>query len=68
MGLHKKNLTIEDEIQKLEKKKLMNEASDKLTFMLGMTPQVDHADKVLKYERSLQKRSKIKKIVLIFLC
>lgn len=49
------NLIIENEIQKLEKKKLMNEASDKLTFMLGMTPQVDNADKVLKYERSLQK-------------
>ncbi len=49
------NLNLKDEIQKLEMKKLMNEASDKLTFMLGMTPQEDNAEKVLKYERSLQK-------------
>lgn len=51
----KLNLKLEDEIQELEKKKQINEASDKLTFMLGMTPQTDNADKVLKYERSLQK-------------
>lgn len=51
----KQNLNLKDEIQKLEMKKLMNEASDKHTFMLGMTPQEDNAEKVLKYERSLQK-------------
>lgn len=51
----KQNLNLEHEIQDLENKKFMNEASDKLTFMLGITPQADSADKVLKYERSLQK-------------
>jgi len=46
---------LEEEIQKLNKQKLMNEASNKLTYMLGMTPSMDNADKILKYERSLQK-------------
>ncbi|MFI5342769.1 MAG: hypothetical protein ACHQUC_00955 [Chlamydiales bacterium] len=49
------NQCLEDEIQKLTQQKLANDASDKLTFMLGMTPQTDNAEKIMKYERSLQK-------------
>ncbi len=51
----KQNKTLEEQIQKLSKQKLMNDTSNKLIFMLGMVPQVDNADKILKYERSLQK-------------
>lgn len=46
---------LEEEIQDLLKQKLSNDAADKLTYMLGMTPPVENTDKVLKYERSLQK-------------
>lgn len=49
------NESIEREIQQLSKQKLMNDASDKLTYMLGMAPAADNTDKILKYERSLQK-------------
>ncbi|MEI8365655.1 MAG: hypothetical protein WCF65_04470 [Parachlamydiaceae bacterium] len=31
------------------------DSSNALTYMLGMTPTTDNTDKVLKYERSLQK-------------
>ena len=51
----KQNQRLEEEIQKLTKQKLVNDASNKLTYMLGMTPQTDNTDKILKYERSLQK-------------
>lgn len=51
----KQNHRLGEEIQKLTKQKLVNEESNKLTFMLGIAPQTDNADKVLKYERSLQK-------------
>ena len=51
----KQNQRLEEEIQKLTRQKLVNDASNRLTYMLGMTPQTDNADKVLKYERSLQK-------------
>lgn len=51
----KQNQRLEEEIQKLTKQKLVNAASNTLTYMLGMTPTMDNADKVLKYERSLQK-------------
>lgn len=49
------NQRFEEEIQELIQQKLMNEASNQLTYMLGMTPQEDKTDKILKYERSLQK-------------
>lgn len=51
----KQNQSLEEDIQKLTKQKLVNAASNTLTYMLGMTPATDKADKVLKYERSLQK-------------
>jgi hypothetical protein len=35
--------------------KISNDAADKLTYMLGMAPATENTDKVLKYERSLQK-------------
>lgn len=49
------NIVLENEIQKLINKKQTNAASNTLTYMLGMTPASESADKVLKYERSLQK-------------
>lgn len=51
----KQNQRFEEEIQKLTKQKLVNDASNTLTYMLSMTPAMDNTDKVLKYERSLQK-------------
>ncbi len=51
----KQNQRFEEEIQKLTKQKLENDASNKLTYMLGIIPQTENADKTLKYERSLQK-------------
>lgn len=51
----KQNLRFEEEIQKHTKQKLVNEASNNHTFMLGTAPQTENAEKVLKYERSLQK-------------
>lgn len=44
-----------EEIRKLTEKKEVNDSSNKLLYMLGMTPQTENTDKVLKYERSLQK-------------
>lgn len=49
------NQRLEGDIQKLANQKLTNATSDKLTYMLGMIPPVDNTDKILKYERSLQK-------------
>jgi hypothetical protein len=49
------NQHLEKEIRKLSDQKLMNDSSNKLTYMLGMIPQIDSTDKVVKYERSLQK-------------
>lgn len=51
----RQNHRLEEEIQKLINQKGMNDASNKLIYMLGMTPAADNTDKVLKYERSLQK-------------
>lgn len=51
----KQNQRLKEEIERLIKKKVVNDESNKLLFMLGMTPQMDNTDKVLKYERSLQK-------------
>lgn len=47
--------SLEREIQQLSKKKIINEASNQLTYKLGMIPQADNSDKIMKYERSLQK-------------
>lgn len=51
----KQNKHLEEEIQQLIKKKITNDESNKFLSMLGMIPQMDNVDKVLKYERSLQK-------------
>ena len=51
----KHNEDLEKEIQKLSNQKLLNDVSNKLSYMLGMIPQTDNTDKILKYERSLQK-------------
>jgi len=47
--------SLENEIRKLEKNKVANIEADKLNGMLGMVPQEENTDKILKYERSLQK-------------
>lgn len=49
------NQRLQEDIQKLTEQKLANLESNKLTYMLGMTPQADNTDKILKYERSIQK-------------
>ena len=49
------NRSFEKDIQKLSKEKKMNDESNKLLYMLGMIPSTDNTEKVLKYERSLQK-------------
>lgn len=49
------NESLKIEIQQMSKQKLVNEASHKLTYMLGMAPSTDNTDKIMKYERSLQK-------------
>lgn len=46
---------IEDEIVELEQKRLENIEGDKLNSLLGIIPQEDNTDKILKYERSMQK-------------
>lgn len=51
----RQNQRLEEEIQKLAKQKLSNAETNKLTYMLGMTPAADNTEKILKYERSLQK-------------
>lgn len=51
----RQNQTLEKEIQTLVKEKLINDESDQLTYMVGMIPPTDNTEKVLKYERSLQK-------------
>lgn len=51
----KQNQRCEEEIQKLTRKKLTSGTVEKLTYMLGMIPPSDNTEKVLKYERSLQK-------------
>ena len=51
----KQNHKLEEEIQKLSKQKLMNNASNSLIYNLGMTPPVENTEKIMKYERSLQK-------------
>jgi hypothetical protein len=51
----KQNQRIEEEIQQLIEKKVTNQESNMLLYMLGMAPQGENTEKVLKYERGLQK-------------
>jgi hypothetical protein len=53
--ISKENENLEKEIQRLSVKKFKNQASNNLLYMLGMIPCIDNTDKILKYERSLQK-------------
>lgn len=46
---------LEEEIEELEQKRLANINANKLNGMLGTIPQEDNTDKILKYERSMQK-------------
>lgn len=43
------------EMGELEKKRLSNIKADDLNAMLGLIPQEENTDKILKYERSIQK-------------
>jgi hypothetical protein len=47
--------SIENNIQNLSNQKQANDESNKLLYMLGMIPAANNTEKVLKYERSLQK-------------
>jgi hypothetical protein len=49
------NQRLEREVAALEQSKLNNEGADRLNKMLGMIPHEENTDKILKYERSLQK-------------
>ncbi len=51
----KEKQRLEKDIGELEQNKLANIEADKLNSMLGMIPQEGNMDKILKYERSLQK-------------
>jgi hypothetical protein len=51
----RQNQRLKEENEKLFLQKTSNDAADKLTYMLGLTPVGENTDKVLKYERSLQK-------------
>jgi hypothetical protein len=51
----KQNLGLEQDIRKLEEGKAVNSKANRLFSTLGMVPETDSADKVLKYERGLQK-------------
>lgn len=51
----KQNLRLERDIRLLKESKIANSEANKLFNMLGMVPEADSADKVLKYERGLQK-------------
>lgn len=51
----KQNLRLEQDIRLLKESWVSNNEANVLLNMLGMIPQADSADKVLKYERGLQK-------------
>ena len=51
----KQNLELEQDIRKLEESRAANSEANRLFSMLGMVPETGSADKVLKYERGLQK-------------
>jgi hypothetical protein len=46
---------LEKGIEELEQDRLTNIEADKLNSMLGTIPEGDNTDKILKYERSIQK-------------
>lgn len=46
---------LKKELENLENKRLINLKADNLNIMLGLLPQEENADKILKYERSIQK-------------
>ena len=49
------NNDLKEEIRELEQEKLANTATDFLNTRLGAIPKDENIDKILKYERSLQK-------------
>ncbi len=51
----KQNLGLEQDIRILEESRAANSEANRLFSMLGMVPETGSADKVLKYERGLQK-------------
>jgi len=51
----KQNLGLEEDIRTLEESRAANSEANRLFGMLGMVPETGSADKVLKYERGLQK-------------
>ena len=51
----KLTLRLTKEIEDLKQKKIDNDEADQLNQMLGMIPQPENTDKILKYERSIQK-------------
>lgn len=51
----KQNLRLEQDIRLLKESWVSNNEANQLLNMLGMIPQADSTDKVLKYERGLQK-------------
>lgn len=51
----KERTSHENDIEELERTKSENIKADKLNNMLGAVPIVENAEKILKYERSIQK-------------
>ena len=51
----KENQRLGERVQELEREKVLNISADRLNCTLGLIPADDNADKVLKYERSIQK-------------
>lgn len=51
----KQNLELERDIRTLEESRAVNREANRLFSMLGMVPETNSTDKVLKYERGLQK-------------
>ena len=51
----KQNLDLEQDIRRLEATRAANSDANRLFSMLGMVPETGNADRVLKYERGLQK-------------
>lgn len=49
------NQSLEEDLQELEHEKLANTAADLLNAKLGAIPKDENTNKILKYERSLQK-------------
>ncbi|MFW9874985.1 MAG: hypothetical protein ACFFG0_17905 [Candidatus Thorarchaeota archaeon] len=51
----KKNKEIEEDIRKLELQRIQNMASDELNAKICSIPQDSDIDKIMKYEKSIQK-------------